>query len=566
MGLVLTLSFFSLFGQNSDSTSADTNFLFLQLETIELEGVKIISDSERTNAQIFNPIANNSTANMDEVLERIPQIQLVKRGSFAYEPQINSLSGGQISVSIDGMRIFGACTDKMDPSTSYIEPINLEKVEVSCHSNSSLDGSNVGGSLNLSTRKATFTNKFDWKGELNSTLNTNSLGRNFSGGLNLSSKKLALKVNGAIRKHDNYRAGGGEEVKYTQYEKQNFAFNFRARLGNKWIFDADYLYDLASDVGYAALPMDVAVAKTNLGSASFTGYDVIKGVEKIKIKAYVNQVYHQMDDSKRPDEEIDMRMDMPGWSNTYGGFASFKLKTIKKHNIELKADYYYNFRRAEMIMYDPDGGPDMFMLTWPDVVRNALGIAGVDKVEINTKNSVILSGRLDWTTTGIEDDFGKRQLTGFGYTGDEVYVHFPYSISTTWNRLVGKHYQLRWSVASSSRVPTTSEMYGYFLFNKEDGYDYIGKPDIKTEKSIRSSLELKRKANKVDWTTSVGYNRLLDYIYGVPDKGSSAMTIGGKGVKYYDNLPWAQILNFSLHAPLLHRVWVLNIIHLKSGI
>ncbi|MBD78420.1 MAG: hypothetical protein CL840_05840 [Crocinitomicaceae bacterium] len=547
IGTMLIFSFFSLFGQVTDSAASE-EVLFFQLKAYELEVVSVLSDSQQVNNLTLNPIASNTTSTMDEVLEKTPQVQLIKRGSFAYDPQINALGGGQITVSIDGMRIFGACTDKMDPSSSYIEPINLKKAEVSCHSNASMQGSNVGGSLNLRTRKAKFSTI---AGELNGSLNSVSMGQDFSGGVNLGGKKLAIRMNGAIRNHDNYKAGGGEIIKYTQYQKQNLSINLRNRLGEKWILEGDYLYDEANDVGFAALPMDVAIARTHLASVTATGYSAISGIDKIQIKVYGNQVYHLMDDSKRPDEEVAMRMDMPGWSDTYGAFAKLNLGRIGKHKIQLKTDYYYNFRRAEMTMFDPNGGADMFMLTWPDVQRNVLGVAGVDNIELNDKNSLAFSGRVDWATTGIEDGFGKRQLTGLGYSGDEVYVHFPYSISVLWNRRIGSNYQVSWSTSSSSRLPTTSEMYGYYLFNKEDGYDYIGRPDIKTEKSLRTNLELKRKNRKVDWTVTAGYNRLFDFIYGVLDSNSSAMTIGGNGVKYFQNLSWAQIINSSFQLDYL---------------
>ena len=44
---------------------------------------------------------------------------MVKRGSYAWEPLINGMATERTVITIDGMRIFGACTDKMDPITSY---------------------------------------------------------------------------------------------------------------------------------------------------------------------------------------------------------------------------------------------------------------------------------------------------------------------------------------------------------------------------------------------------------------------------------------------------------------
>ncbi|MGB0402682.1 MAG: TonB-dependent receptor plug domain-containing protein [Salibacteraceae bacterium] len=544
--LILVFTSFILFGQ--DTSKADLSEIeFIQLKAFNLDQISIVSDSQKTESvQIYNPVSYNSSANIDQVLQNLGDVQLIKRGVYAFEPQINSMSGGQIAVTLDGMRIFGACTDKMDPTTSYVEPINLKKAEVSCHSSSALEGSNIGGGLNLEARKAKFNGGKLVHGEINTSLYSISNGGDLSGGLNYGSKKFAVRVNGAYRKRNNYTAGDGKEVKYTQYQKSNFSFNGRYRLGKKWIISGDYLFDQANDLGYAALPMDVSEAKTHLGALTATAYNLGKLIKKVEFKAYLNDVYHEMDDSKRPDEEVAMRMDMPGWSKTYGAFAKASITPLGKHNIESKLDYYYNFRRAEMTMYDPNGGAPMFMLTWPDVVRHAAGLALIDNYKINAKNSLALSGRVEYVSSHIEDEWGKRQLTGFGFTGDEVFTHLPYSLGLTWSKKFNSKYSMMLSGILSSRAPTTSEMYGFYLFNKEDGYDYIGLPDIDMENSARINLDINRKSKKLEVRLSGSYNRINNFIIGVIDSTLTAMTIGGNGVKYYENVDWAQFASSTL--------------------
>ena len=45
------------------------------------------------------------------------------------------------------MRIFGACTDKMDPVTSYVEVSNLSEATISSGQQGSCHGSTIGGSI-----------------------------------------------------------------------------------------------------------------------------------------------------------------------------------------------------------------------------------------------------------------------------------------------------------------------------------------------------------------------------------------------------------------------------------
>ena len=52
-------------------------------------------------------------------------------------------------ITIDGMRIFGACTDKMDPVTSYVEVSNLSEATISSGQQGSCHGNTINGSIDL---------------------------------------------------------------------------------------------------------------------------------------------------------------------------------------------------------------------------------------------------------------------------------------------------------------------------------------------------------------------------------------------------------------------------------
>ena len=62
--------------------------------------------------------AKGQVASIDEHLRELSHVSLVRRGSYAWEPIVNSMATERVSTTIDGMKIFYACTDKMDPVTS----------------------------------------------------------------------------------------------------------------------------------------------------------------------------------------------------------------------------------------------------------------------------------------------------------------------------------------------------------------------------------------------------------------------------------------------------------------
>src|SRR5690606_7870417 len=116
---------------------------------VELREVTITSTQKTAKQQLINFFKANSSVTLEEILSRLPEISLLRRGSYGMEPSIRSFTGGQINVLVDGMRIHGACADKMDPATIYIEPINLENLQVQTAITGFMSGSAIGGTVNM---------------------------------------------------------------------------------------------------------------------------------------------------------------------------------------------------------------------------------------------------------------------------------------------------------------------------------------------------------------------------------------------------------------------------------
>ena len=46
----------------------------------------------------------------ENILSRMQGVTLIRRGAYGQEPMFRGLSNGQLNVTIDGMKVFGACT------------------------------------------------------------------------------------------------------------------------------------------------------------------------------------------------------------------------------------------------------------------------------------------------------------------------------------------------------------------------------------------------------------------------------------------------------------------------
>ena len=96
----------------------------VQLNEVTIKGPLIGSDQ-----RIKDFYMANKAATTEDVLSKLPEINMIRRGSYGVEPLIRTYNTGQINLLVDGMRIHGACTDKMDPASIYIEPKNLQGIK-----------------------------------------------------------------------------------------------------------------------------------------------------------------------------------------------------------------------------------------------------------------------------------------------------------------------------------------------------------------------------------------------------------------------------------------------------
>ena len=504
-----------------------------------LDEVVIVSETGRGRKRS----AKGQVASIDEHLGELKNVNLVRRGSYAWEPVVNNMQTERLSTTIDGMKIFYACTDKMDPVTSYVESGNLQSISL----NSGLDGNpqatgNIGGSLDLKLRKAGFDNDafhasasvgHEWNGHV----------QVYGADAALSSHRTYLNAGAFFRHADNYKVGCGDELQFSQFQKVNVFTNAGLRLAEKDMLEATFIFDRATDVGYPALNMDVAKAEGLITSLS---YKHLFRKASWETKAYYNHITHEMDDTKRPDVAI--HMDMPGKSWTAGVY-SLLTTSLKQHDLALNYDLYYNRLFADMTMY-PGGAAPMYMVTWPDVGTLNTGVALTDNVRIARNQSLRLSAKVAWQQQRLNNEEGYHALKVFFPGMTDAYHQTTGRIAANYNFLIFKFLNCSIGAGWGSRAPTVTEAYGYYLNNTFDQYDYIGNPSLKNESAVELNGALKCSMHNAQCTIGIEGNVFLfsNYIIGQFETRLSPMTVGAEGVKVYGNISHATIANASLTA------------------
>ena len=288
---------------------------------------------------------------VDEFLSSSDNISFIKRGAYAWEPLLNNMSTERSTVTIDGMHIFGACTDKMDPITSYVESNNLAAIDIKSGQEGSLHGATVAGSIDLKRRSTPFSIERKWNGTYQSGFEFNNKQFFNLGNVSYSSNKFVADGSISYRKADNYYDGNDDEVKHSQYKKFNSSLGLAYKTSDLSSVRLDAIFDMAKDVGFPALPMDLSLSRALITSASYKQLFKEGLVRVIDSKVYFNAIEHYMDDTTRPENLV--HMDMPGWSTTYGLVSKANVKK-NSYSSEIQLNAYDNLSIAEMRMYPQD--------------------------------------------------------------------------------------------------------------------------------------------------------------------------------------------------------------------
>src|SRR5690554_544728 len=479
---------------------------------------------------------------VDEFLASSENISFIKRGAFAWEPLLNNMSSERSTLTIDGMHIFGACTDKMDPITSYVESNNLSTIDIQSGQSGSLHGSTIAGSIDLKRKSTPFDMEEKFRGAYQTGFEFNNRQFFNLGNVSYSDEKFVADGSISLRKATNYVDGNNDEVKNSQFNKFNTSLGLAYKTSELSSVRVDAIYDRAHDVGFPALPMDLWLSRALITSASYKQLFEDGLIRVWDSKLYYNAIEHYMDDTTRPENLV--HMDMPGWSNTYGLVSRVDLKG-DKFSSEIQLNAYDNLSIAEMRMYPQDRSErTMFAYSWPWVTTQYAGLSINNSLEVTEKSQVNFGGSL-----GL--NYNHSKYVDFNWIfhpgASQEKTRFLPSLYAGYNVDV-KQFNFSVGGGYGHRAPSVSEGYGYYIYNSFDRYDYIGNPDLKNEISYEVNASAGFKNERFSLQAKANYFHIENYIIGRILSMGSPMNYQSVGVKGYTSLDYATLFNFSVNA------------------
>ena len=522
--------------------------LVIQLEPqiLRFEEVVVQGDGSAVNDLAASPHRMNAT---EDLLDRVPGADFIQRANFAWEPVVRGMSGGQLGLVIDGMKVVGACVDKMDPTSAYVEVENLEKLELAKGGFDLNQASQIGGTVNFVTQKPRFDRPIYADAEFGYESAAALRRGRVSGGV--SRGKTSVRGSFSYKIADDFAPGGGEAVFNSGYQKNNVKVDVTRQIGNAHALTASALVDNAWDVGYPVLLMDATLAQAKIYSLTHAWKPTGKAISTVETRIYHNTVDHWMDDFERDVMERrvmrGMNMPMYGYTRTSGGISTLDMGWGQR-TLQVTLDAYQTKSFGDMWMFSIfENIPDMYLLNLGDVLVQHGALALDYSTPLRPHLSARFNARVDYSPRDVKRDEAIAILEGRWDTDDLAKRYLLGSASATFDYHMNMRTRLRLSMAHVGRLPTHVENYGHYVYNYVDGYFYSGNPDLKPERSSQVDIGIERLGEGLAFRANVFANYVKNFIVGLNDNG----LVGGTETlrfRVFDNSDAALLLGGELSA------------------
>ncbi|MDD5628360.1 MAG: TonB-dependent receptor [Elusimicrobia bacterium] len=505
-------------------------------------------------------VRESPARDMSEALKRVEGISIVRKGAIANDVVLRGFQKDNINVLVDGMRLHGACPNRMDSPSFHYDFAEIEQVTVLKGPNDISNPGGLGGTVNALTKKP----RPGWGGDFSLTngsydsLNASAVG---SYGADRSDGLVgyAYKRSGVPRSGDHkpitdiyaptssnrYRSGGLDSTAYelnTGWAKLGFKPGADSRL------DAGFSYQDAEHVLYPYLLMDAVYDRTQRADWSYRWAGPSTPDRDFKLQVYWNRVRHLMDDALRqssiPSATVTRAYSMQtdATSQTLGLKLAGALP-LGGGRLRGGLDYYQRDwdavnRRAAYAAYTPlNMIPDAVVHDAGVFVEYTRGLPG----EVTAK-------------AGARGDFARAQ-TGSGNPVVAEGAHRDFqelSATVQITAIPAQGLELFAGLARGARLPDQKEL---FMSLPTAAKNTFGEPSLKATINDEADLGAKYASDRFYVKASLFYSSLMDYI------NLRGYTSGGVNNITYENvratlwggefgsqisLPWDLYLNGNL--------------------
>ena len=449
-------------------------------------------------------------------LDESPSVSLSRLGGRGLDPVIRGQSQERVDVLLDGMRVEGACPNRMDPPTSRLSTALPQVLEVRTSNRTLRWGPIAGGQVVATTAAPEFDGKVS-TGHVTVGGSDNGNGKLAAASAAVGNDDAYLRLSGGYEEADDYEDGDGDEVR-SAFE------NTEGRVDGAWKADNGfYVKGSASrqeerDVKYASM-MDAPKTDTDMYKLEI-GSPVANG--DWSLMAWQADVDHVMDNFSLREPDM-MKMQTLSETRTQG--ARLVVDQVFNYTKELSFGVDVESNDWDATLYSGMGTPpptSIASFMWPGVERDRIGVfvEGFHQIRANTKLGAGLRyDRVEMDATEADQTYmvmgsgmsspatlyaQKYGVNDFEATDDNVsaFVSGEFRLSS---------YNTLEVIASHSvRSPSVNERY---VAKETKKGTWVGNPGLDTEKHHKLELSLNGQADNWHWRPAAWIDEVDDYVY-----------------------------------------------------
>ncbi len=471
----------------------------VELAPISVESTIITEVAE--NAQTSGDVAQ-------ALSKSVPSIDMIRRSGIANDVLIRGQKRDNISVTVDGTKVCGACPNRMDPPTSHILASQIDEIEVI---EGPYDVENFGtlsGGIKVKTKAPTQKTQ----GELNFGLGSwgyQKMGATVSGG----NDRVRVLISASGETSDQYKDGDGNTMAEQQIEQgapnanryqsqyQDVdAYSKKSVMAKAFVTLAEdqelrlgYTRNESDGVLYPNTPMDAVYDDSNIYSVEYNIDNISDVYKNINLEYYYSDVDHPMDTAYRNASALSPL-----------GIVTHHLTTTMQ-GLKLKNDF-------DIANYKLLVGLDSSERTWDGTyyTENSSPLNGKKSIDdVATTNAAFFAkvdksyGALNFTL-GARYDYTEIEPEGTQPSND--YNALNANLFTSYN--LDKQNKLFIGFGQASRVPDARELY-----IKDKGPTVAGTPDLDQTTNREIDLGYEADNDTFKFKIKAFYSMLDDYIY-----------------------------------------------------
>ncbi len=501
-------------------------------------------------------LSRSGISDVGEFLRGQPNISGIRRGGYAIDPVIRGFRYSQLNIFLDeGFRIEGGCPNRMDPVLSHIDPEFISRLEVVKGPYLLAYGQSPAASIRVCTFETPSIGKKETRVVSLTGFDSNRNGFSQFLSVKSSGSKAYLKLSAGLKNFGNYTDGNGTEWN-SEFHKRSVSAETGVKIAGNQILMLKYTGSFGRDVLFPALAMDEIADNTNIFSGIYTRTDPDSPENLLKISAYHTRVYHEMDNSFRPQYS----QVVPPYTGLMQGIARVNtqatglrlITTLKRGNKLISAGIDAGYT-------EKDGTRNMKM------IMNMEGQEMISEKAFNLwKQSWIINtgiyGGLSENIDRFSYELGFRADANFSDSGDTLKIvksdvtwfevqpvsAMLFGATASGSYRISEKIKVTAAIARSARAPDLQERYIKFLATGYDKYDYLGNPALKPEINYQADLIAEYHDENSLAAVTLFRSDVRNYITGtlLPPSVARPLSNGAPGVKQFNNLSRAVFYGF----------------------